>query len=93
MGFVARTIFWLGLVYSAMPLDLGSLFADPAPRAADANPLAACAHGATEDCRRRVGDLRKALDSAATLGIVDRVAEWAETPAPADPPSPPRKPR
>jgi hypothetical protein len=93
MGFVARTIFWLGLVYSAMPLDFGSLFADPVPRVADADPLAACASGVTEDCRRRIGDLRKALDTAAALGIVDRVSAWAETPPRADPPSPPRKPR
>ena len=33
MGFIARTIFWLGLVYSAMPLDFGSLIADRTPPA------------------------------------------------------------
>ena len=45
MGFIARTIFWLGLVYSAMPLDFGSLFADRAPAWRTPTPLAACAAG------------------------------------------------
>ncbi len=92
MGFIARTIFWLGLVYSAMPLDFGSLIADRAPGTADANPLAACAGGVTEDCRRRVGELRKALDAAAARGIVDRVVAATETLVSAGTPTPPRKP-
>ena len=77
MGFVARTIFWLGLVYSARPLDFGSLISDRSAVLADANPLAACAHGLTEDCRRRVETLRKTLDAAAALGVVDSVAAAA----------------
>jgi hypothetical protein len=92
MGFIARTIFWLGLVYSAMPLDFGSLFSDRPPGMADANPLAACARGVTEDCRQRVGELRKALDAAAAHGIVDRVVAATETLVSADTPTPPRKP-
>ena len=92
MGFIARTIFWLGLVYSAMPLDLGSLIADRVSGVTDGNPLAACAGGLTEDCRLRVGALRKALDAAAARGLVDRVVAATETLVAADPPRPPRKP-
>ncbi len=90
MGFIARTIFWLGLVYSAMPLDFGSLIADRTP--GDANPLAACAGGVTEDCRKRVGQLREALDAAAARGIVDRVVSAADNFVSARTPTPPRKP-
>ena len=89
MGFVARTIFWLGLVYSAMPLDFGSLISDRPPIPGD--PRAACARGATEDCRQRLGELRKALDAAAALGIGDRIAAAAKTSAPADRLAPPRR--
>lgn len=92
MGFIARTIFWLGLVYSAMPLDFGSLIADRVPGAADANPLAACTGMFAEDCRRRVGDLRKTLDAAAARSVVDRVVGVTETLVSADMPTPPRKP-
>ncbi len=75
MGFVARTIFWLGLVYSAIPLDFGSLISgETAGLTTDANPLAACARGVTADCRRRVETLRKVLDAAAALGAGDSVA-------------------
>jgi hypothetical protein len=91
MGFIARSIFWLGLVYSAMPLDFGSLISAPAPNLADANPLAACAQGAPEDCRRRVEDLRKALTAAAALGVVDLVAAASESSGAKDK-APPRKP-
>lgn len=38
MGFVAKSTFWLGVVYSAMPFDSGALTA-PAPTA-DATPHA-----------------------------------------------------
>jgi hypothetical protein len=91
MGFAARTVFWLGLVYSAIPLDFGSLFSDRASGVADLNPLAVCAEGVTGDCRRRVGDLRKALDAATALGILDSVAASSEAPASKDK-APPRKP-
>ena len=77
MGFVARTIFWLGLVYSAMPLDFGSLVSDRPPGLADANPLAPCAHGVTDACRRRIDDLRKTLDAAAALGLIDQAVTAA----------------
>jgi hypothetical protein len=66
MRFVARSIFWLGMVYSSIPLDFGSLFSD---RAADANPLAACVQGPMETCRQRMGELRKAVKAAAALGV------------------------
>ena len=70
MGFIARTIFWLGLVYSAMPLDFGSLPSGPAPSLAGANPLTPCAQGPTGDCRWRFAGLRKALDAAAALDAI-----------------------
>ena len=88
MRFVARSIFWLGLVYSSIPLDLGSLFSD---RTADASPLAACAQGPTEACRRRMGDLRKAMKAAAALGVEGPWIAAADGPASKDP-QPQRKP-
>ena len=69
MGFLARTIFWLGLVYSAMPLDFGSLVSDT-----PAGAVARCARSPTEDCRKRIEDLRKTVDAAAALGLIDRLA-------------------
>ena len=72
MGFIARTIFWLGLVYSAMPLDFGSLIPGQVAALTGDNPLAPCVRGVAEDCRRRVGELRKALDTAVALGLADR---------------------
>jgi hypothetical protein len=86
MGFLARTIFWLGLVYSAIPLDFGSLVSNRAPGLAESNPLAACASGPTDDCRRRVDDLRKVLDAVAALGLGERVAA-ANDPAAKDKPA------
>ena len=74
MGFLARTIFWLGLVYSAMPLDFGSLVSDT-----PAGALARCARSPTEDCRKRIEDLRKTVDAAAALGLIDRLAEAGAT--------------
>jgi len=69
LGFVARTIFWLGLVYSSMPFDEGSAPA-AARRQAIASaalpaPIAACAQGSSEDCRSVVERLRLAADIAA----------------------------
>jgi len=92
MGFAARTIFWLGLVYSANPLDFGSLFAEPVAIPADANPLAACALGATEVCRRRADDLRKVLNAATALGVLDRGGAAAEAPVLNGKPRPARRP-
>ena len=93
MGFIARTIFWLGLVYSAMPLDFGSLIADRVPGVGGRQPARGLRRGcSTEDCRRRVGDLRKTLDAAAARGVVDRVVGVTETLVSADMPTPPRKP-
>jgi hypothetical protein len=69
LGFVARTIFWLGLVYSSMPFDEGS--APGAARrqgiasAALPDPVAACAQGSSADCRAAVDRLRLAADVAA----------------------------
>lgn len=79
MGFVARTIFWLGLVYSAMPLDFGTLLSGRPPGLADANPLAPCAHGVSEACRRRIDDLRRTLDAAAALAVVGQAVTDAGT--------------
>ena len=72
MGFVARTIFWLGLVYSAMGLDFRSILSDAPAGLAGANPLARCAHGLTDDCRRQLDDLRRTVDAATALGLLDR---------------------
>ncbi|RBP16364.1 hypothetical protein DFR50_1055 [Roseiarcus fermentans] len=71
MGFVVRTIFWLGLVYSQMPLDFGSLVSDGSAGLMGANPLADCVRGATDACRHRIADLHKALDAAVALGLID----------------------
>jgi hypothetical protein len=68
LGFVARSIFWLGLVYSSMPFDDGSA---PAARrqgmatAALPDPVAACAQGSPGDCRSAAERLRQAADIAA----------------------------
>ena len=59
LGFVARSVFWLGLVYSAMPFDgSGGPVALP-------GPLAACVHGMSDDCRSAVERLGLAADVAA----------------------------
>ena len=50
----------------------------------DGNPLAPCVWGVAEDCRRRVGELSKALDDAAALGLVDRVVQATGEAAPKD---------
>ncbi len=88
MGFLARTVFWLGLVYASIPLDLGSLFVDRPARLADVNPLAVCAAGPSEACLRRAADLRKALDEVQSLGIVDRLVSAVEADAPVSRPAP-----
>ena len=60
LGFLARSVFWLGLVYSSMPFDSGSGGLVPLP-----GPLVACAHGMSDDCRSAVEKLRLAADVAA----------------------------
>ena len=90
MGFVARTIFWLGLVYRAMGLDFGSLVSDRPAGLADATLLAQCAHGLTGDCRRQIDDLRRTVDAAAALGLIERAVTAADPPAASDP-RPPRR--
>ena len=94
MSFVARTIFWLGLVYSAMGLDFGSLLSDR-PAAGDASALARCAHGLTSDCRRQLETLRKTVDAAAALGLLERAVTAADAPVAreARPPHRPTQPR
>ena len=62
---MARSVFWLGLVYSSMPLDFGSLVSD---RAAELNPLAACAQCPSGECGRRLEGLRRTLTAAAAVG-------------------------
>ncbi len=84
MGFIARTIFWLGLVYSAMPLDFGSLISDRVASLTNGNPLAPCVRGVAEDCRRRVGELRKALDASAAAGLAGRVVQATGDAVPTD---------
>ena len=88
MGFLARTVFWLGLVYASIPLDFGSLIHDRPASLADANPLAVCAAGPTEACLRRAADLRKALDTVEGIGIVDRLVSAVEADAPVSRPAP-----
>ncbi len=92
MGFIARTIFWLGLVYSAMPLDFGSLVPSQVAALTDGDPLAPCVRGAAEDCRRRVGELRRALDTAVALGLADPLVQATEAEAAKDLVSAPRVP-
>jgi hypothetical protein len=60
VGFVAKSAFWLGLVYSAMPFDSAELTA-ATPRAG--YPLATSA-GAL---RQSAGDWRSAIEVAAAL--------------------------
>ncbi len=77
-GFVAHANFWFGLVYSAIPLDFGSLTSDRVPNPAHADALTACAQGVTKNCRRRAGDLGTALSAAAALGVADGLAATTE---------------
>ena len=94
MGFLARSIFWLGLVYSSMPFDGGPGRAT-GPAAAIGpvtapGAVAACVHGMSEDCRAAVERLRLAADlAAASVRAGDALRKTAaspsaETPAPKD---------
>jgi hypothetical protein len=85
LGFVARSIFWLGLVYSNMPFDSGSGRATGPVTAP--GPVAACAHGMSEDCRAAVERLRLAADiAAASVGAGDALRKAATTSQLADAP-------
>jgi hypothetical protein len=75
VGFTARTIFWLGLVYSAMPLDFGSLVPGPMAALTENALLAPCVRGGVRDCQRRLGELRKALDTAGELRLANQAIE------------------
>ncbi len=81
MGFIARTIFWLGLVYSAMPLDFGSLIPGQVVALAGDNPLAPCVRGGAKDCRTRVGELRETLETAVALGVANSLTQATEAEA------------
>ena len=80
MGFLARSVFWLGLVYSSMPFDGGSDGLVPLT-----GSLAACAHGMSEDCRSAVERLRLAADVAAvSVQAGDAIRKAATAPHLAD---------
>ena len=81
LGFLARSVFWLGLVYSAMPFDgSGGPVALP-------GPLAACAHGMSDDCRSAVERLGLAADVAAlSVQAGDALRKAATAPHSADEP-------
>ena len=81
LGFLARSIFWLGLVYSSMPFDSGSRpTISPASAIAPAaalGPIAACAQGLTEDGDAAVEKLRLAAEIASFSA---RTSELARPP-------------
>ena len=70
MGFVTKSVFWLGLVYSSMPFD--ERIAPASPRsigpAALSGSLAACDHGMSEDCRNAIKKLRLAAEIVTASG-------------------------
>ncbi len=94
LGFLARTVFWLGLVYSSMPFDSGSGRATSPAEAIGPvtapGPVAACVHGISEECRAAVERLRLAADvAAASVRAGDALrkaaaSHSAETPASKD---------
>jgi hypothetical protein len=91
LGFLARSIFWLGLVYSSMPFDSDSGQATgPAEAIGPITApglVAACAHGMSEDCRSAVERLRLAADiAAASVGAGEAFRKAATTSRLADAP-------
>ena len=70
LGFVTKSVFWLGLVYSSMPFD--ERIAPTMPRsigpAALSGPLAACTDGMLKDCRNAVKRLRLAAEIVTASG-------------------------
>jgi hypothetical protein len=83
LGFLAKSVFWLGLVYSAMPFDAGTLVREaPATAvlpAAIRDSAAICGKATAEACLGVVDELRKAAELV-------RLAERAV-------PTPPARPR
>jgi hypothetical protein len=99
MGFVARSAFWLGLVYSAMPFDAGSPTA-LAPTGTAISPTASSSLGsfasaAIATSRQNQDDWKSAIQAAAALCSHNcfRLAPAGLTDAPArkDPAEPPRR--
>ncbi len=90
MGFVTKSVFWLGLVYSSMPFDERMTPATPRSigRAALSGPLATCDHGMSEDCRNAIKNLRLAAEIAAASGDLLRKSptksDLTESPAAGD---------
>ena len=74
MGFVAKSAFWLGLVYSAMPFDLGKPSAFAPMTAAtpySGYPLGTYASAVNSTLRQNADDWRPAIEVAASLGARD----------------------
>jgi hypothetical protein len=75
IGFLAKTAFWLGLVYSAMPFDSGTTAFAPMMGAVPDSletGVVACVSGMTETCRRTANDLRIAVKAAAAFRLGPR---------------------
>lgn len=84
LGFLTRSVFWLGLVYSSMPFEQGS--APAITPAAWPSPVSTCSQGMSEDCRNTVGRLRLATDLAkASLSAGDLLLRAPIKSRPADP--------
>jgi hypothetical protein len=100
MGFVARSAFWLGLVYSAMPFDSGSPIT-LAPTGTAISPgagssLANLANAAIVTSRPNQEDWKSAVEAAAALCSHNCFrpppAELTDAPARKDPAGKPRRP-
>ena len=70
LGFVTKSVFWLGLVYSSMPFDerIAPTTLRSIGPAALSGPLAACNHGMSEDCRNAIKRLRLAAEIVTASG-------------------------
>jgi len=99
MGFVAKSAFWLGLVYSAMPFDSGGPTA-LAPTGTALSPAASSSFGslasaATATARQNQDHWESAVEAAAALGVTNcfRASPAGLTDAPGrrDPAEPPRR--
>ena len=71
MGFVAKSVFWLGLVYSAMPFDLGTSIAlAPTPGAMPreaSSSLESLAAAVIPAARQNPDGWKSAVEAAAAL--------------------------
>jgi hypothetical protein len=100
MGFVARSAFWLGLVYAAMPFDSGSPIAlaptGTATSAAASSSLASLASAAIGTSRPNQEGWKSAVEAAAALCSHNCFrpppAGLTDAPARKDPAAPPRRP-